>query len=240
MYTFLVATGRCCSLTVSILARFFSFQSGPFATPESPPPPSSGRRAVRGDNPCHVHASRRDRPGITAPVRLSGEQYSREELTAERRPCIPLRHDRHRSAGAREPGGLPTPGWLRHIRDGSAADVILAAADAQWAADFLTGNGGGRLFFFGRRRGRACSRWSLQNIALVLCGVRDRRRPRSVTAAPARRSHHRLRPGHARGCVQKKYRRCFADWILLSATVRLVSTYHAFFSVNLNAAPLSG
>ncbi len=32
-------------------------------------------------------------------------------------------------------------GWLRHIRDGSAADVIRAAADAQRAADFLTGCG---------------------------------------------------------------------------------------------------
>ena len=32
-------------------------------------------------------------------------------------------------------------GWLRHIRDGSAADVIRAAADAQRAADFLTGGG---------------------------------------------------------------------------------------------------
>lgn len=29
-------------------------------------------------------------------------------------------------------------GWLWHIRDGSAADVIRAAADAQKAADFLT------------------------------------------------------------------------------------------------------
>jgi len=33
-------------------------------------------------------------------------------------------------------------GWLRHIRDGSAVDVIRAAADAQRAADFLTGGGG--------------------------------------------------------------------------------------------------
>ena len=32
-------------------------------------------------------------------------------------------------------------GWLRQIRNGSAADVIRAAADAQRAADFLTGGG---------------------------------------------------------------------------------------------------
>lgn len=30
-------------------------------------------------------------------------------------------------------------GWLRHIRDGSAADVVQAAGDAQRAADWLMG-----------------------------------------------------------------------------------------------------
>jgi len=30
-------------------------------------------------------------------------------------------------------------GWLRHIRDGTAADVVRAASDAQRAADWLTG-----------------------------------------------------------------------------------------------------
>ena len=38
-------------------------------------------------------------------------------------------------------------GWLRHIRNGSAADVIRAAADAQKAADFLTGGGEGASSF---------------------------------------------------------------------------------------------
>ena len=32
-------------------------------------------------------------------------------------------------------------GWLRHIRNGTAVDVIRAAGDAQRAADFLTGGG---------------------------------------------------------------------------------------------------
>ena len=41
-------------------------------------------------------------------------------------------------------------GWLRHIRDGSAVDVIRAAADAQKAADFLTGNGGEETSSFSR------------------------------------------------------------------------------------------
>ena len=45
-------------------------------------------------------------------------------------------------------------GWLRHIRDGSAADVIRAAADAQRAADFLTGGGGEGSSFSGGVAGR--------------------------------------------------------------------------------------
>ena len=32
-------------------------------------------------------------------------------------------------------------GWLQHIRNGSAADVIRAAADAERAADYLIGEG---------------------------------------------------------------------------------------------------
>jgi len=40
-------------------------------------------------------------------------------------------------------------GWLRHIRNGSAADVIRAATDAQKAADFLTGGGGEGSSFLG-------------------------------------------------------------------------------------------
>ena len=46
-------------------------------------------------------------------------------------------------------------GWLRHIRDGSAADVIRAAADAQRAADFLTGGGEEGSSFSGGVAGRA-------------------------------------------------------------------------------------
>ncbi|HZD43921.1 MAG TPA: hypothetical protein VE134_07670 [Methanomicrobiales archaeon] len=32
-------------------------------------------------------------------------------------------------------------GWLQHIQNGSAADIIRAAVDAQRAADYLTGGG---------------------------------------------------------------------------------------------------
>ena len=46
-------------------------------------------------------------------------------------------------------------GWLRRIRDGSAADVIRAATDAQRAADFLTGGGEGGSSFSGGVAGRA-------------------------------------------------------------------------------------
>ena len=46
-------------------------------------------------------------------------------------------------------------GWLRHIRDGSAADVTRAAADAQRAADFLTGGGGEGSSILGGVVGRA-------------------------------------------------------------------------------------
>jgi len=46
-------------------------------------------------------------------------------------------------------------GWLRHIRDGSAADVIRAAADAQRAADFLTGGGEEGTSFSGGVAGRS-------------------------------------------------------------------------------------
>ena len=86
------------------------------------------------------HESRLKRPGVTGPIRFGSEHYSREELTAEMG-----------SAFLCAMTGIDMPvvdnqaayiaGWLRHIRNGSAVDVIRAAGDAQRAADFLIGGG---------------------------------------------------------------------------------------------------
>ena len=62
-------------------------------------------------------------------------------------------------------------GWLRHIRDGSAADVIRAAADAQKAADFLTGGGEGASSFSGSATGRAISLVSMPRPGSSRCPV---------------------------------------------------------------------
>ena len=68
-------------------------------------------------------------------------------------------------------------GWLRHLHDGSAADVIRAAADAQRAADFLTGGGEEVSSFSGGVTGRAS----------LLPVVAAERRPGSLrcTGSPA-------------------------------------------------------
>lgn len=55
---------------------------------------------------------------MTEPIRFGNETYSREELTAEM-------------------GAVYIARWLKHIRNGSVADVIRAAADAQRAPDLL-------------------------------------------------------------------------------------------------------
>jgi len=86
------------------------------------------------------HASRLNRPGITGPIRFGSEQYSREELTAEMGAAF-LCAMAGTDMPVAENQAAYIAGWLRHIRDGSAADVIRAAADAQKAADFLTGGG---------------------------------------------------------------------------------------------------
>ena len=84
------------------------------------------------------HASRLNRPGITEPIRFGSERYSREELTAEMGAAF-LCAMTGTDVPVAENQAAYIAGWLRHICDGSAADVIRAAADAQRAADFLTG-----------------------------------------------------------------------------------------------------
>jgi len=86
------------------------------------------------------HASRLARAGITEPIRFGSERYSREELTAEMGAAF-LCAMTGTDVPVAENQAAYIAGWLRHIRDGSAADVIRAAADAQRAADFLTGGG---------------------------------------------------------------------------------------------------
>ncbi|MDN7023608.1 DUF1738 domain-containing protein [Methanoculleus sp. FWC-SCC1] len=100
------------------------------------------------------HASRLDRPGITGPIRFGSEQYSREELTAEMGAAF-LCAMTGTDLPVLENQAAYIAGWLRHIRDGSAADVIRAAADAQKAADFLTGSGEEEFPFSGGAAGRA-------------------------------------------------------------------------------------
>ena len=100
------------------------------------------------------HASRLNRPGITEPIRFGSERYSREELTAEMGAAF-LCAMTGTDVPVAENQAAYIAGWLRHIRDGSAADVIRAAADAQRAADFLTGGGGEGSSFSGGAAGRA-------------------------------------------------------------------------------------
>lgn len=88
------------------------------------------------------HTSRLNRPGVTAPVMFGSERYSREELTAEMGAaflCAMCGTD----LLVLDNSAAYIAGWLRHLRNGSAVDVVRAAGDAQRAADFLTGGGGG-------------------------------------------------------------------------------------------------
>jgi len=100
------------------------------------------------------HASRLARPGITEPIRFGSERYSREELTAEMGAAF-LCAMTGTDMPVAENQAAYIAGWLRHIRDGSAADVIRAAADAQRATDFLTGGGEEVSSFSGGVAGRA-------------------------------------------------------------------------------------
>ncbi|NMA09555.1 MAG: hypothetical protein GX932_00800, partial [Methanomicrobiales archaeon] len=99
------------------------------------------------------HAARLDRPGITEPIRFRSERYSREELTAEMGAAF-LCAMTGTDVPVVENQAAYVAGWLRHIRDGSAADVIRAAADAQKAVDFLTGGGGETSSFSAGATGR--------------------------------------------------------------------------------------
>jgi antirestriction protein ArdC len=100
------------------------------------------------------HASRLNRPGITEPIRFGSERYSREELTAEMGAAF-LCAMTGTDVPVAENQAAYIAGWLRHICDGSAADVIRAAADAQRAADFLTGAVRKGSSFSGGAAGRA-------------------------------------------------------------------------------------
>jgi antirestriction protein ArdC len=145
------------------------------------------------------HASRLNRPGITEPIRFGSERYSREELTAEMGAAF-LCALTGTDVPVAENQAAYIAGWLRHIRDGSGADVIRAAADAQKAADFLTGGGGEASPFSGGVTGRA----SLLPVAAAehrpdsSCPVPRtpalaRRGLASCWLLGDRRSHHRLR-----------------------------------------------
>jgi len=100
------------------------------------------------------HASRLARPGITEPIRFGSERYSREELTAEMGAAF-LCAMTGTDVPVAENQAAYIAGWLQHIRNGSAADVIRAAADAQRATDFLTGGGEEVSSFSGGVAGRA-------------------------------------------------------------------------------------
>jgi antirestriction protein ArdC len=122
------------------------------------------------------HASRLNRPGITEPIRFGSERYSREELTAEMGAAF-LCAMAGTDVPVAENQAAYIAGWLRHIRDGSAADVIRAAADAQKAADFLTGGGEGASSF---SRAGATGRDSLLPV------VAAERRPGSLRCTGSR------------------------------------------------------
>ncbi|MDD3112664.1 MAG: zincin-like metallopeptidase domain-containing protein, partial [Methanofollis liminatans] len=63
----------------------------------------------------------------------------REELTAEMGAAFLCAMCGIDTPPLQENTAAYIAGWLRHIREGSAADVVRAATDAQRAADFLTG-----------------------------------------------------------------------------------------------------
>ncbi len=90
--------------------------------------------------PWTVHVSRLNRPGVADPNRFGTECYSREELAAEMDAAF-LCAKTGTDLTMLENQAVYISGWLRHIRNSSAADVIRAAVDAQRAAYYLTGGG---------------------------------------------------------------------------------------------------
>ncbi|TAJ43185.1 ArdC family protein [Methanofollis fontis] len=84
-------------------------------------------------------AHRLDREGVTGAVRFGSERYSREELTAEMGAAFLCAICGTDTPPLQENQAAYIAGWLRHIREGTAADVVRAATDAQRAADFLAG-----------------------------------------------------------------------------------------------------
>jgi antirestriction protein ArdC len=78
---------------------------------------------------------------VVSPALFGSDRYSKEELTAEMGAAFLC-----------AVSGIDTPvienqtayisGWLKQIRNGTAADVVRAARDAQRAVDYLTGEVG--------------------------------------------------------------------------------------------------
>ena len=87
------------------------------------------------------HKKRLGRDGVVSPVLFGSDRYSKEELTAEMGAAFLC-----------AVSGIDMPvienqtayisGWLKQIRNGTAADVVRAAGDAQRAVDYLTGEVG--------------------------------------------------------------------------------------------------
>lgn len=85
------------------------------------------------------HSSRLNRKGITETARFGSEVYSREELAAEMGSAFLSAMCRIDTGEVQENTAAYISGWLSHIKNSSAKDLIGAASDAQKAADFLSG-----------------------------------------------------------------------------------------------------
>jgi antirestriction protein ArdC len=84
------------------------------------------------------HGSRLNRDGVKNP-RFGSETYSREELTAEMGSAF-LCGLTGIFPKVEKNSAAYIAGWLSHIKNGSALDVIRAAGDAQKGADFVMEN----------------------------------------------------------------------------------------------------
>ncbi|WOF16773.1 DUF1738 domain-containing protein [Methanoplanus sp. FWC-SCC4] len=83
------------------------------------------------------HSSRLKRSGICKTSMFGSETYSREELTAEMGSAFLCAMCGIDTDPVRMNSASYIAGWLEHIREGSARDLISAAGDAQRAVDFL-------------------------------------------------------------------------------------------------------
>ncbi|TAJ43638.1 ArdC family protein [Methanofollis fontis] len=128
-------------------------------------------------------AHRLDREGITRAARFGSERYSREELTAEMGAAFLCAICGIDTPPVAENQAAYIAGWLRRIREGTAADVVRAASDAQRAADWLTG-ALRPLPWGGRSAARAHHDRGASAPVTLYPAARPRRR--SVLARPAR------------------------------------------------------